>query len=231
MKLYAACLASYNNGVLHGRWIDASSDVDAMQEEVSAMLRESRFPNVTVIATNGYEQAALNAGWTRNAHNGMFVAPIGSETRMADYDDWKELCESNGIAPETVPSAEEWAIHDYEDLPSSFGEYSGLKAIADYVELTEEFDHIEAGDMLAIYDDFRDVNEAREALEDRFSGIHATFRDYADEFADESIAAHSSDGRTPQFLINYFDYAAFARDLSMEMHTIDVPSGVAVFHA
>lgn len=27
MRFYAACLASYNNGVLHGRWIDASSDV------------------------------------------------------------------------------------------------------------------------------------------------------------------------------------------------------------
>ncbi|MGX7874404.1 antirestriction protein ArdA [Mesorhizobium sp. ORM6] len=48
MRFYAACLASYNNGVLYGRWIDASDDVDAMQAEINAMLRESRFPNVMV---------------------------------------------------------------------------------------------------------------------------------------------------------------------------------------
>ena len=27
MKIYIACLASYNNGTPHGKWIDATSDV------------------------------------------------------------------------------------------------------------------------------------------------------------------------------------------------------------
>jgi len=48
-RIYAACLASYNNGVLHGAWIDCDGkDASELQDEVSAMLRASRFPNVTV---------------------------------------------------------------------------------------------------------------------------------------------------------------------------------------
>ena len=40
-RIYVACLAAYNNGILHGKWIDASSDESEMQEAVDAMLAES----------------------------------------------------------------------------------------------------------------------------------------------------------------------------------------------
>jgi antirestriction protein len=49
LRIYAACLASYNNGVLHGAWIDCDGkDADDIQDEINAMLRASRFPNVMV---------------------------------------------------------------------------------------------------------------------------------------------------------------------------------------
>ena len=184
-RFYAACLASYNNGVLHGAWIDASTDVDEMREEIAAMLRASKFPNVTV------------------------------------------ECPETG---EDVPSAEEYAIHDHEGL-GQLGEYDSLETIAAFVELLDEFDHMDSGDLAAILGDYSDPSEAAEALRDNFAGIYDTFKDYSDEAAEEMIACHSADGKTPQALINYFDYAAWSRDLAMEMHTIDVPSGVAVFHA
>src|SRR5690606_24439735 len=38
-RIYAACLAAYNSGYLHGRWIDATRDPEGIQAEVSAMLR------------------------------------------------------------------------------------------------------------------------------------------------------------------------------------------------
>lgn len=40
-RFYAACLASYNAGRLHGAWIDATSDAEEMQEAVAAMLASS----------------------------------------------------------------------------------------------------------------------------------------------------------------------------------------------
>ena len=188
MKIYVACLASYNNGVLHGRWIDASSDVEEMQAEVDAILRESKFPNVKV-----------------------------------EHPDTGEM----------VPSAEEFAIHDFDGIPSTLGEYCGLQAIADYVEFVEECEDV-AGDNAAelakaMIDNWHSVDSAKDELEN-FAGIYDSFREYADDAADEMIACHSSDGKTPQMLINYFDYDAWARDLALEMTVLDIPGGVAVFH-
>ena len=47
-RLYVACLASYNNGVLHGRWVDVDQDADSIRSEIAAILRESQYPNVKV---------------------------------------------------------------------------------------------------------------------------------------------------------------------------------------
>jgi antirestriction protein len=41
-RIYVACLAAYNAGFLNGRWMDASSDLDEMWEEINAMLKESQ---------------------------------------------------------------------------------------------------------------------------------------------------------------------------------------------
>ena len=35
-KIYVACLAAYNNGILHGRWIDANQDADTIRDEIAA---------------------------------------------------------------------------------------------------------------------------------------------------------------------------------------------------
>ena len=69
-SIYAACLASYNAGRLHGVWIDATQGIDHIDAEIRIMLSESF-----------------------------------------------EL------------DAEEWAIHDYENMPPQ-GEYPDLEQIA-----------------------------------------------------------------------------------------------------
>ena len=44
MQIYIACIASYNNGTLHGTWIDTTSDVDEMQEDVDVASRINPSP-------------------------------------------------------------------------------------------------------------------------------------------------------------------------------------------
>lgn len=44
-RVYVACLAAYNNGKLHGRWIDADQDADDIRAEIAEMLNESPEPN------------------------------------------------------------------------------------------------------------------------------------------------------------------------------------------
>ena len=54
-RIYAACLAAYNNGVLHGRWIDADQDAEDIQEEINAMLAASPIPSAEEWAFHDYE--------------------------------------------------------------------------------------------------------------------------------------------------------------------------------
>jgi hypothetical protein len=95
-----------------GEPLDCNYDIsDISPETLDAMVADcARFydANKDHIHCNereDYEAAALQAGWTRNAHNGYFVAPIGNDIRMADYDDWEELCIANDIEPIIIKGA------------------------------------------------------------------------------------------------------------------------------
>ena len=55
IRIFVACLAAYNNGRLHGRWIDAAQDADTIQSEIAAMLAASPIPNAEEWAIHDYE--------------------------------------------------------------------------------------------------------------------------------------------------------------------------------
>tara|TARA_B100000949_G_C14055854_1_gene355610 strand:- start:108 stop:593 length:486 start_codon:yes stop_codon:yes gene_type:complete len=50
-----ACLAAYNNGYLHGRWIDATIGADAIHDEINKMLAASPMPDAEEWALHDYE--------------------------------------------------------------------------------------------------------------------------------------------------------------------------------
>jgi antirestriction protein len=54
--IYVASLADYNNGVLHGAWIDAAREPEAIQADIDAVLASSREPNAEEWAIHDYEQ-------------------------------------------------------------------------------------------------------------------------------------------------------------------------------
>jgi antirestriction protein len=124
--IYAACLASYNSGMLHGCWIDVEGkDADDIQSEIAAMLEAS---------------------------------------------------------PE--PGAEEWAIHDYAGIPSSFGEYPDLKKIVQWVEMSEQH-----GEAWAAYVDAAGEHYATpEGFSDAFLGEYDSAEDYAAELYEGYLA-------------------------------------------
>jgi antirestriction protein len=166
MRFYAACLASYNNGVLHGIWVDASDDIDAMQATINAMLRSSRFPNVTV---------------------------------------------THPETGESVPSAEEWAIHDHEGF-GELAEYAGLAKVAEIVAIN---DVAEDRDIpLAVLQEAMSDNNADDAesfCDDRYRGQYESWADFAEQFTEETDGL---DG-VPEHLRNYIDFEAMGRDWSV----------------
>ena len=54
-RIYVACLASYNNGCLFGRWIEVGKDEAALRSEVAAMLRASPEPSAEEHAIHDFE--------------------------------------------------------------------------------------------------------------------------------------------------------------------------------
>lgn len=54
-RIYVACLAAYNSGVLHGVWIDVADDAAAVRREVNAMLTASPISHAEEFAIHDHE--------------------------------------------------------------------------------------------------------------------------------------------------------------------------------
>lgn len=78
-RVYAACLASYNAGTLHGKWLDAT-DPDDLREGIEAMLADSP-------ATDAEE-------WAFHDHEGW------GEYSVGEYDDIDILAEVGRLIEE-----------------------------------------------------------------------------------------------------------------------------------
>src|SRR6266480_3982695 len=157
LRFYAACLASYNAGRLHGAWIDASTDVDEMQAAINKMLRASSYPNVEVACPD------------------------------CDAPDHPECPTCHGR--HKVPSAEEYAIHDYEER-WNLGEYPGLERIVKFMELVEK---------------------AEDTIENQFHGTYDTLTEYAEQFVEECYDLKN----IPDLIKHHIDYEGIGRDLEL----------------
>lgn len=160
IRIYVACLAAYNNGILHGGWIDACQDAD--------------------------------------------------EIRWAIHDILK-------VSP--IECAEEYAIHDYEGFEGvSISEYEGISHIAELAEFLSG--HGALGGKLIEY--FGDIEEAKEALSDRYHGEYRTLSDFAEELTEETTDI-------PESLRFYIDYEAMARDLAIG-DVVTIETGFEAVH-
>src|SRR5258708_494228 len=54
-QIYVACLASYVNGKLFGKWIDATQPVEDILEQIKQLLANSPMPDAEEVAIHGHE--------------------------------------------------------------------------------------------------------------------------------------------------------------------------------
>lgn len=119
------------------------------------------------------------------------------------------------------PVAEDWAIHDYEQFYGAenyLGEHPSLKDVATAAELIAEKGEL-AGLVIAHF--CGDLNEAKNALEDKYSGEHDSLADYAEELSEGSI------GDIPENIARYIDYEAMGRDMELggDVFTLETNDG------
>ena len=55
IQIYVACLAAYNNGYLHGQWIDLDQPLDDVWNAIHTMLNTSPIPDAEEWAIHDYE--------------------------------------------------------------------------------------------------------------------------------------------------------------------------------
>ena len=186
-RIYVACLASYNAGKLHGEWIDCDQDAATIREEIATMLRESPCPNVEVDCPHC----------------------DGSGELQPD----EECPECNGTGK--VPSAEEWAIHDYEGFGEwKLGEHTDIDEIVAYAEAIADLDESDAEAFQAWVDNSHyekaiDADTVEEFREE-YHGVYDSLADYAQSWCEDT-------GSIPKDLPAYIhiDWEATGRDFEL----------------
>lgn len=87
-KIYVACLAAYNSGTLHGQWIDANQDPEAIHAEIQDML--------------GCSPALGAEEWAIHDYEGF------EGLRLSEYEDIEKVSEIAGFIQEY---GEAWALY------------------------------------------------------------------------------------------------------------------------
>jgi len=83
-RVYAACLAAYNNGTLHGAWIDCDQPADGIREAVEAMLKASPEP--------GAEE------WAFHDHENWYGMEPHESEDISTLAEWAEILVEHGEA-------------------------------------------------------------------------------------------------------------------------------------
>ena len=154
-RIYVASLTDYNNGILHGVWIDLDyADAEDVWEQIREMLKAS---------------------------------PAAKK-----YGD----------------IAEEWAIHDYENVNVN-GEYADIYELIEEVEIRNE-----VGDepWEGYIEWTGGVEVSREGFEDSYRGCYKSEEEYAMEFFED---CYGFQGISDIFSM-YFDWEAYTRDLFIQ---------------
>lgn len=122
-RIYVACLAAYNSGRLHGRWIAADKGQDHIWAKVRQMLKES--PEL------GAEE------WAIHDYDGFKGAPI---SEYAGFDWVCDLAEYIDARGELGAKVCEHFCGDLEQAKAAFEDYAGCyTSLADFAEnLTRE---------------------------------------------------------------------------------------------
>lgn len=116
---------------------------------------------------------------------------------------------------------EEYAIHDYNNLPSSLGEWPDIDQVVEVAHAIEEHGY----ELVKGYIDYFSADTLGE-LEERYNGTHGDEEDFARSIVEDCYDLEKMMGS----LAHYFDYEAFARDLFMgDYVSVPVAGGVAVF--
>jgi len=146
-RIYVACLAAYNNGYLHGTWIDAAQDAWAIYDAVRDMLKASPIENAEEWAIHDYEgfggiRISEYEGFERVSQLAAFIAEHGEiGAALLDYysGDLDEALDDRHLG--AYASLADYVLDVTEEttaIPQSLRYYIDWQAMARDAELSGE---------------------------------------------------------------------------------------------
>lgn len=155
-RIYAACLAAYNSGRLHGRWIDATQDPEEIQAEISEMLAASPVPDAEEWAIHdyeGFEGARLEeySGIEKTHALALFIVergPLGAKVLDhfgGDLEEAQAAFEEYAGAYRSLADFAQEITEQTTEIPPTLVNYIDYDAIARDMELNGDVFTVELG--------------------------------------------------------------------------------------
>lgn len=146
-KIHIACLAAYNNGILHGIWIPANEGTDTIHVTIYNVLKTSPIPNAEEWAIHDYEGFGdlripehcsvekVTAMADLITKHGELAAEVLNHTDM-DFEYAKKLLTEGYIGVyDSVADYAEQLTEDTIRIPSQLAYYIDYEAMARDMEL------------------------------------------------------------------------------------------------
>lgn len=158
-RIYVACLASYNNGILHGEWIDATLSVDEIHEHIRAMLKASPMADAEEHAIHdidGFGKIPISEYESIfyvnclaifiQEHGGQGLALL--EHFLGDIEDAERALENYAGRYEGLSAYAQQLTEDTTEIPENLSFYIDYEKIASDMKMsgdvfTIEFSHNE----------------------------------------------------------------------------------------
>jgi antirestriction protein len=156
IKIYVADLAAYNNGHLHGVWIDATLDPKDMQEQINAMLAASPAEDAEEYAIHDYEgfdgyDLGEHAGLETAHEVALFIEEYPAFggpllAHLGDLDDAKKAAQDNycGLYESLADYAQD-LTEETTEIPETLRHYIDYESMARDMTLNGEVFTIETG--------------------------------------------------------------------------------------
>jgi len=154
-RIYVACLAAYNDGQLHGCWVDVE-DEDSIWDAVQAMLKSSPIPLAEEWSIHDYENFQgvtidENDSFARVVAIAEFIGNCSGfggkllENYGGDIEDAESALERYNGEYETLADFAQELTESTTQIPESLKYYIDYKSMARDMEMNGDIFSIETG--------------------------------------------------------------------------------------
>ena len=165
-RVYAACLSSYNAGILHGAWVGCDQDEDGIMDEIKAMIAASTTPGAEEWAFHDFENfQGVEVGENESAANladlglflsecefgGALIQALSGNNRVEQAQEALENYDGEFSSPEEWAEQTLTETEALKGLPEDLRVYFDFKAYARDAELSGNIFTVEVNGSVHIF--------------------------------------------------------------------------------